>query len=289
MRMPRPAPPRMPSVRDASAWFEASTARGPITLCVFAGLVRHAIDAVLALDRCEPLLEALHEWTGLPLDWRWREAPALGAAPGGQAVATWQPEPSTAQAPEDAFGLLAMLALPWRLMRSLPPAPERLARRLAWCAVPGVVVLARLALDPGEAALLEPGGAVLVPDSMRPGWRGRLHAEGDAGPGVPLALDAPWAPRLLRVAPDLDEVAGWRPAEAPDRDGRLACELRAATALALPVDRYAGWFDDAPIGELASEAALWRLEGAGEPARILARGPLMPWGDGWAMAVARVE
>jgi len=138
-----------------------------------------------------------------------------------------------------------------------------------------------LPLDESSARLLEPGGAVVLPASLQPHWRGALRAAGEGGDeagGVALDLDAPCAPRVLACA--AAAVLG-----APSDD---TCEVRLDAPAGIDVDALAGW-RDGPLGELGSRASLWRRGGAQRPAQRLAHGSLMRWGDGWALALEAVD
>ena len=86
-----PAPRDAASALDTGAWFEAATSAGSVRLCAFTGQgVRHAAEAALALERCEALLQGLHAWTGIALDWRW--SPSAPRRPSGShAAASWEP------------------------------------------------------------------------------------------------------------------------------------------------------------------------------------------------------
>src|SRR2546423_9209647 len=92
-----PVAPTPPVSRDASldtgTWFDAATPHGVVRLCAFTGqAVRHAVDAAIALDRCDALLVALQAWTGIALDWRWNPMPPRRPS-GSHAAATWEPPP----------------------------------------------------------------------------------------------------------------------------------------------------------------------------------------------------
>src|SRR5262249_48744 len=169
-------------------------------LCAFTGrAVRHAVDAALALERCEALLEALEAWTGVALDWRWNPTPPRRPS-GSHAAVTWEPAPAPDAAGE-AHALVALLSLPWGLLRALDAPDAALAAVLRWSSVPAVLAVAHFHLDPAEAALLEPGGAVVLPDSLQSPWTGRLRSADEAavaGLGALVALDTPSLPRLVR-------------------------------------------------------------------------------------------
>jgi hypothetical protein len=174
------------------------------------------------------------------------------------------------------------LELPWSLLRGLPaPSPE-LAAALDWPPVRAVLAASRLRIDADELARLEIGGAVLLPESFRAPWAGRLRGADEpahASTGVPVDLGAPSAPRL-RPAAGTSQAAPAGDAADP----RIACEVRLDAVLALPGDHLGGWLDVVLDG-VGAGAGLWQCAGAHGPARPLAAGRLMPWGDGWALAV----
>jgi hypothetical protein len=250
-----------------NACFIAAAPSGPLRLELHATGVRHAVDAALALHRCEPLLCALQAWTGLALDWRW-DATACSPAAGSHACARWRLDPT----------LEGSLELPWALLRELP-VPDTALAALHWPALPAVLAVSQLRLGAEELARLEPGGAAVLPDSLLPGWHGLLRAADEpAGRGVPVALPSPAAPRL---APRHAHRAAL---QCDGNDGRVACEVRLATP-ELPADRLAGWRDDEPLADIGPQASLWRCAGSHGSAQSLAVGRLMPWGDGWALAI----
>jgi hypothetical protein len=238
-----------------------------------AGPAPHAAAAALALQRAGELLFELDAWLGDDApDWRW----VPDAAAAGSAAATAL-GPTVLRLPwRDTTH---QLIVPWPWLRAQPASPAALAARWWWPATEAVLAIARLHLSAAELQQLEPGGAVLLPASMRPGWSGRLRglAE-DVDAGVPVALDDPASPRLLPApAPSLPDPAGLAA-------GRL-CEVRLHLPHAIPADRLAGWHQqplaDAVTPELA--ATLWLLAAGCEPACCLAHGRLLPWGDGWAL------
>ncbi|HEX6707436.1 MAG TPA: hypothetical protein VF169_21945 [Albitalea sp.] len=259
------APPSREGTLDAGTWFVASGAHGVLRLCAFAGAPApcHAVDAALALHRCEPLLGALDRWLGQDLAWRWSETPMPRAASATHAWVRW----TRADAE-----LECMLALPWSLMRSLPAPPEELASCLQWPDVPVMLVVSQCRIDAEELQLLEPGGAVVLAESLQRPWHGVLRAADEPawpGAGVRVVLDPPSTPRLAGSIAARDEAPGM-------------CEVRVATSRSVSGDRLAGWFTDEAIGEVGPLAGLWRCA---EPAQWLASGRLMPWGDGWALHI----
>lgn len=261
---------------QAPTWFDAPSPFGVLRLCVRGpSAAGHAAAAALALQQAAPLLDAFDDWSLLDADWRWLDVPAEAPAPGTHVGADWQP---VADAP-----LAARLELPWPLLRHLPP-PEALAGVLRWPALPATAVVARLELDGDELAALEPGGAVLLPESMRPGWLGLLRAADEpAGTGVAVALH----PQSARLAPTVLERSSAAPPLPADPARPIACEVRLASVAAIGVERLAGWAPGA-LGELGPCASLWRNAGPHGAASLLASGHLLPWGDGWAMALETV-
>lgn len=268
---------------EVGTWFEAVSAFGPLRLCVFVTgtQVRHAADAALALHRCEDLLGALDKWIAFDLAWRWSEATPSPIAAGSHARARWEPI-AAAGAPRE---LTCLLSLPWALLRKVRPPGDALARRLHWPAVQVVLAVSQFRIDPDELSRLEPGGAVVLPDSLLPPWQGRLRsAEEPATPGlgVAVALSTPSVPRLARGGTGAASAAPASP------DNRVACEVRLATPRALPGDRLTGWCEGEALGDIGPVASLWRCAND-VTAACLASGRLMPWGDGWALALEATE
>ncbi|HSB23442.1 MAG TPA: hypothetical protein VLE94_10075 [Burkholderiaceae bacterium] len=262
-------PPQDPVPPDA-AWFEAASPFGPVSLCVQnGGLVRHAAAAAVALQQSGPLLDSLDDWTALELDWRWTAVPQAADA-GSHVVVRWPAE--------ETSPITAHLVLPWSLVRHLPAPTGILADGVHWEPAQATVVVARLALGSDEFAALEPGGAVVLPDSMRPDWRGVLRAAGEPSEaGAPLVLAPPHAPQVV----PRERAAGPFASES----GTIDCEVRLDATPRIAVDRLAGW-SPGDLGDLGARASLWRCDGA---PRRCARGILMPWGDGWALAIDGVQ
>jgi hypothetical protein len=260
----------------SGAWFEAQTAAGAVRLYA-SGAARHAADAAVALGRCETLLDALDEWIGVPLEWKWIAAPAWVTANASHARIHWRPEESVKNGRKE---LVCRLEFPWSLLRRLPSPDASLARQLHWPDVPAVLTISQLRIDADELALLEVGGAVILPESMQPNWFGTLRAldeSGQTGAGVPVAITSP--SELRRVV--ADQRAPGRSAAGGDRIG---CEVRLGIPHAIPGDRLACWYEGA-LGEITERAGLWRSATEREPARCLGTGELMPWGDGWALVL----
>ena len=202
----RPAPFPARSTHASAltgAWFEAAAPGGSVRLYA-SGTARHAADAAVALTRCEALLDALDEWLGIALDWRWIAAPASVTSTASHARAHWRPD----DAPKGKKEHGCRLELPWSLLRAVPAPDEPLARQLQWADVPVVLAIAHLAIEREEIALLEPGGAVILPASMQPNWHGTLRAVDESSSstsGVPVALASPWSPRRVRIGIDSEK------------------------------------------------------------------------------------
>jgi hypothetical protein len=182
-----------------------------------------------------------------------------------------------------------MLELPWALLRGLEPPPEALARQLQWPDVSAAVVLSRLRVDEEALRTLEPGGAVILPESMRPDWHGVLRATNEpaaADVGVALDLSSPCSPRL--VDGPARQAAASAIAAPSEADPAIVCEVRLGTTRVLGAECLAGW-RGGELGEQGPQASLWHCAGAHDSPRCLASGRLMPWGDGWALALDAVR
>jgi hypothetical protein len=255
----------------AQTRFDATTRGGVMSLHLDGAPAPHAAAAALLLDRCDALLDALDAWLHMALDWHW-----AGAAPADDA-----PHPSAGAQfsidSDNAAAVTGRLELPWSLLRGLGAPPEALARRLQWRAVPAVLVASQPAIDETQLRLLERGGAVVLPESMRSPWHGWLRAPQESdGAGVRVELPAADCARL----PD----AAFTPAAAPTHGERAVCEVRLTSVGPLPPPVLAGWEGGTTI-DLAPRASLWRCAGASDAERYLAGGRLLPWGDGWAMLI----
>ena len=268
------APQADPSaVRRAPACFEAATPFGAVRLQLpgaGVGMV-DACEAALALHACDELLCALDAWAGLALDWRWPAVPSPGG--GMLACVHWRPASAPAQH--------ALLEMPWALLRSLPAPSGTIAAGLEWPPLPVLLAVSQFRLEPAELDRLEPGGAVVLPDSLLRPWQGLLRAADEPacpGAGVPVVLDTPTVPRLAG-APQR------RAGGSADHDERIACEVRLAVAHPLPSDRLAGWVEGEALADVGPSAALWRCAGERTSALCLAAGRLMPRRAGWALAV----
>jgi hypothetical protein len=264
------APLAAPAAAPAPwAAFEAPTAEGTVRLWVHDS-VRHAADAAVALESCAALLDGLDGWFGFAPAWRWCApgTPSGGVAP--HARAQWHRETTGPAA--------CRLELPWSLLRQLDAPSDALAAQLHWSSASATLVLAQMQLDEAELEALEPGGAVLLANSMAAPWQGWLRAADEgaaAGTGLPVRLADPWQPQAL---PSADRARPCGPADGPLYEVRLALPRPFDTA------QLAGW-QGADGGEPESRASLWRCAGNGGAARFLASGALMPWGDGWALHV----
>jgi len=247
-----------------------------MTLQIDGAPAAHAAEAALLLDRCDALLDALDAWLHSALDWRWIEAAAAVAAAQPYASAQGSLEGDDGAAP----ALTWRLEVPWVLLRSVGAPPEALAQRLQWDAVPAVVVVSQPAIDEAELRLLERGGAIVLPESMRSPWHGLLHAPNEsAGHGLVVELPGADSLRLAGAAAPVGDPA--------DGSGRPGCEVRMTTPHPLSPEQLAGWAEGSKL-ELTPRAGLWRCAGASGPERLLAGGRLLPWGDGWAMLIESV-
>jgi len=267
-----PVQPLKAAPAPATTRFAAVTRWGTMSLHVDGAPAPHAAAAALLLDRCDPLLDALDAWLHAALDWQWAAGPADDAP--ARALATAQ---CTIDGEGTANPLTTRLELPWALLRALGAPVGPLSTRLQWSAVPAVVVVSQPPIDETQLRLLERGGAVVLPESMRAPWHGRLRAPHEgAHDGVVIELPAADRARLPEAA-----------AEAGEPGERPVCEVRLSPLGPLPAAVLAGWSAGATI-ELAPRASLWRCAGPSEAERYLAGGRLLPWGDGWAMLIESI-
>lgn len=268
---PVPPPPGSgPCTAPLGTWFEAPTAFGPLRLCAgtAATPARHAADAAITLHDCEDLLAGLDACAGQALAWRWSPAAPAGPALTAPSRTHWR-------------GSACQLFAPWAWWRSLPAPAEPWRRQLQWPAVPVLLSIARLRLSDADLAQLEPGGAVMLPASQQPGWQGLLRcADESMLGGVAVDLASPLAPAIVPNGRPADVLAAFGDAGVP-------CEVRLATAPTLPGECLAGWSAEG-LGPAGPAASLWRCAGEHGAARRLAEGALMPWGDGWALALQAV-
>jgi hypothetical protein len=253
----------------AATWFEAMTDAGLLRLSIPTP-ARHAADASIVLADCDPLLGALDAWCGAPLNWRWVGSSPARRTAAEVASASWSPAGSKSLP-------AALLEIGWTLLRSLPAPSGEFAEALRWARVPAVLAISRQRLSADELALLEPGGAVLLPESLSSPWRGLLRSAIETahpGAGVPVEFLSPDA---VRRRP-LEQRA---PVPAPV-DSTHEVQMRMVGVVGC--DRLVGWFDGG-IGPVSPAAGLWSRGARGVAARCLAQGELVPWGDGWALAI----
>lgn len=271
---------------DPGTWYEAPTAFGPMWLRLpTPAPARHAAAAAVVLQHAEELIAGLDAWTAHPLPWRWLPGPAPERPSGMHALAQGR------HADWEWF-------VPWAWLRAYAAPHDLLNSLLHWPAVGAVLSLARLQLSDEERQQLEPGGAVLLPASLQPDWHGwvRSAAEPTLGvsgspAGVPVALASPWLPRPVRGAVGSDGLAGVGHGVDDGNDGGTPVEVRLDAPDPLPGDRLTGW-PDAEWSGLhfeGAQASLWRCRQPGERARRMASGRLIPWGDGWALALDSVD
>jgi hypothetical protein len=284
--------PSAEAVRDGTtvgahvAWFDAPSAFGPLKLAVLSrgAAVRHAADAALALETCEPLLAALDDWTGSGLEWVWS-----GAQGGGRAGAAGADDPAVRTWLVWRGGH-AMLACPLGWLRDRPAPHGAWRDELTLPSIGATLVCGRLRLPEDALSDLEPGGAVLVEPSFRPVWHGVLQPGGepsddDGGTVVTLAGVADASPSRPRYANEMDAAAVLE--AVGDPNGTL-CELRLALPQPVAVDGLLGW-RDGPVGLAGPAASLWRCGAPRRAAQRLACGHLMPWGDGWALSIESLD
>jgi hypothetical protein len=277
--------PHMPPIHRgnggvSATWlrFHAGTAAGDVRLWVQAPLAAcSGTGAAVALDECDLLLQAIDGWLAAELDWRWGDTQASDDA--GLARARCAPSAEAGQASFDR----CRLELPWTMLRSAGPPPQPLATRLRWQDTPAQLTISRLGLEDAELSDIEPGGLVVLPESMAPGWTGWLH----------LPEEPPW----LGCAIDL-AASGWPRLPSPAGDAQHSprtwcmpgnpCIVRLVLPAPVPSPLLTGWEGpDCRLAEFATgEAQLWLGESAGTSAlRLLAKGRLVPWGRGCAILI----
>jgi len=300
--LPRPDPARADPARAdtvvtvASAgviWYEAPSPDGRLRLRIAGPRLpaRHAADAAIALQHCAPLLDPLDRWTGLDLAWAWAPAPPTEAIPDSGASATWRSGVDDGSSAMPTQALECRIDLPWRLLRRLPAPDPSLGERLQWSSLRAVLSVARLRLARDDIAQLEAGGAVLLPQSLQPNWHGVLRTLGESARGeggVPVAMNPAGRSRLLTRSSGSDAAAPADASALHDDSGVGACEVRLAVERALPASHFTGWAE-LELGDVGPQASLWRCGSEQRAALCLAVGALMPWGDGWALALESVS
>ena len=283
---------------SAGAWvrYEAGVAPGALRLRVRApSATCTATIAAIALDECDELLRAIDGWLQAELDWRWeqdgvpgelRERPvstlALAEADCGDDGTSRSVLPS------------CRLEVPWTVLRRAGAPPPPLASRLRWHETAALLTLSTMDLDDAELSAIEPGGAVVLAESMRPQWTGLLHLP-DEPPeqGMPVAVGASThaSRRPSGAAPPMPALP---PPALPLADPQNLCRVRSALPIPLGAALFAGWqeLDDA-IGNVADRPVELWLEQTAAPGPIaptrLASGRLIPWGNGLAMLVDECE
>ena len=240
--------------------------------------------AAIALDECDDLLQAIDSWLAADLDWQWNPAgPAAGPSGGPFAQA------GCAAGGDPVAGSFdrCRLEVPWTLMRLAGLPPAGLARRLRWQRSAAILSICRLRLDDAELSDLEPGGALLIPDSMGTAWTGRLRIPQDPHErGYVVDLATPAEPRLSTG------TSGKSRDPLEPAEGAVACEVRMALSGPLPASLLAGWADSRfSLAEFTVDRIeLWAaLPREVCPPGQLATGRLLPWGRGWAMLIDRLH
>ena len=283
-----------PTVADADAdtpsatvarhvtWYEAASPHGTLKLALTGEgtSVRHAADAAIALHACEPLLAGFDGWSDEPVDWVWRGPAAPAGRPGA--------DPAAARSWLVWRGGRAMVSCPLAWLRARP-APGAWADELELPAVAAVIVGGRMRVPAPALAELEVGGAIVVEPSFRSRWHGLLRAFGEdalddlAGTVVALGGVDGASPSQPWYLPGADPAAALQPSGDPEDP---LCELRLALPAPVAAEGLAGWRHGA-VGP-AGAASLWQCAAPRRPARRLAGGHLMPWGDGWALSIEAV-
>jgi hypothetical protein len=222
--------------------------------------------AALALERCEPLLQALESWLGIPLDPAPRSLPAddppgaaarvrdAGFAPGG-----------------------TRCQLPWPLLCAAAPPTPPVGQGLQWLDLPMLAEFARLPLEALDPARLRAGTLLLLPASFESPWMVRLS---DAANTV--GLDCRWqlhgAPRLEPREP----VSAQRPVPSAP-----AWRVVSRNPLLLDAEVALGWrqgpFETGPQGRLPPPGKL----GPPCPAVLLEPGQARPRAEGVIVAAAQ--
>jgi hypothetical protein len=257
---------------QGTACFVAASPSGPLMVRLERG-VRHACDAAIVLHRCDELLCGLQDWTGLALEWRWIATPSWRLSTGSHASVQWR----GGDAPH------GVLEVPWALLRGLPAPAPSLAACLQWPTLHAVLAVSQPRLPLEELRLVEPGGAVVLPESLSAPWHGRLRASDEPphAAGVAVELASPSAPRLVRQR--------GRNVAASDEGTGIACEVQLGTGYALPADLLCGWCEGETLDAVGSAATLWRAAGVCGPAQRLGTGRLMPLGEGWVLSIESLD
>jgi hypothetical protein len=214
--------------------FEAQTPAGAFRLCVEplpgdaarrsagapAGLP-DAVEAALALSRCEPLVAHCEAWFGAELDL----APVEPGRPAAPGLAASVHDPALAPAG-------TRLACAWGLLRLAPPPAPLQAPRLRWADLLLQAELARFATPPVDAGELREDAMLLLPASFEAPWAAALvddaarlrlpvHWRLDGNPRVQLQRPLGHAPAdgdpawrvlardAIRVEPAV--ALGWQP------------------------------------------------------------------------------
>ena len=250
--------------------YQAETGAGTARLTVLGSEpARHAVDAAIVLGRVGVLLDEIEAWLGDALSWRWiPNASEMLPMPASLPVPLqWSDEPG---GPIQYY-----IELPWGLLRHLPAPPDTLQAGLVWPEVPVVLSLAQFDITPEELARLELGGAVVLPDSLEPHWRGVLRAaDPDAAVAIPLEASSPISMQV---------ITSHESREIPC-SGYEICLVNPTSS---PIGQLLGW------SKLSLElrdyrASLRRRSNGAELACCLALGQLIPWGVGYALAIDAV-
>ncbi len=158
-----------------------------------------------------------------------------------------------------------------------------MAKRLRWQDATAQLTLSTLLLDDTELSAIETGGAVVLPESMGAGWSCRLHVPDEAPErGVPVAVQAAGA-----SGRGTHGTGSPSPAPLPS-GGASVCRVLLPIPRPLGAFFLAGW--SAPplsVDDLAKRRSeLWIMPaGTAAPARRIAAGSLIPWGQGCALLV----
>lgn len=284
-------PDAAPTVGAATAavhwrWFRAPLEAGEFWLAVplLPQEVRpFAVGAACALARCEPLLGALEQWLGVPLDVAPVEAEPASAA---QAAAlTGSVEFSIIGGVAAPVG--TRVRLPHAMARRQPLSAALQQGALRWTALHLDVELDAFELPLAQRESLGAGAVLLLPASFRTNWAVRL-----SNAPLGLALQA----QLQPPQPTLRFTGQAAPsaASAPSMRGGLRVRLQAA-AQALPPELWgarpglqghpqaSAWLE---TGEAQAPAA-WRVrvdDLDAQPPRHW-DGTLIPALQGWGVRI----